>query len=152
MKTIRIGKPKIKENNDRIRWSCAISGDFLNMSLYYETETKWGQYLTDDRLDAALVALIPYAMYRSNPEDRVEVICEAPVSEKLKFQLTQELMPALEKELEMAAKKHYKIPVGSRLSGLIKIIKNGFSEQIHIRIHLDHKFLRNRSDKVMNCL
>ena len=100
MKTIRIGRPKIEANNNRIRWSCAISGDFLNMSLYYETETKWGKYLTDDRLDVALVALIPYAMYRSKSDDRVKLICEAPVSEKLKFQLTQELMPALEKECD----------------------------------------------------
>lgn len=98
MKEIRIGKPRIETNNDRTRWSCAISGDFLNMSLYYETEKKWGAYLTEDRLDAAVIALIPYAMYRSKPEDRINMICEAPVSERLKFQLLQELMPALERE------------------------------------------------------
>lgn len=98
MKEMRLGKPKIEEHNGRIRWSCDISGDFLNMALYYETEKQWGKFLSGDRLDAAVVALIPYAMYRSKSNDRIKMICEAPVSEKLAFQLKLELLPALERD------------------------------------------------------
>lgn len=98
MKTIVIGKPKISENNSFCKWSCDITGDYINTTLYYETEKMWGKYFTEDRLDAAVVALLPYVMYRSKPTDKIKMICEAPISEKLSFQLNSELIPALIKE------------------------------------------------------
>lgn len=98
MKKIILGKPVIEETANHTKWICNISGDFINTQLYYMIEKKWGKALAEDRLDAAVVALIPYIMYRSSEEEPVDLILEAPISEKLYFQLTSELLPAMERE------------------------------------------------------
>lgn len=100
MKQIILGKPKIERKGERTRWICPISGAFINTELYYEVEDKMGEYLTDDRLDCAVVALIPYVMYRSTDDEPINLICEAPISKKLYFQLVSELLPALEKDCD----------------------------------------------------
>lgn len=89
---------KNKESEGYTKWVCDISGDFINTQLYYIVEKKWGEILTDDRLDAAVVALIPYIMYRSSEDEPINLVLEAPISEKLYFQLTSELLPAMERE------------------------------------------------------
>ena len=97
MKKIVVEKPIVETKNGKTRWSCDISGDFINDKLYYEVEEKWGFALTDDRLDAAFVAMLPYVMYRSTKEEPIELILKAPISEKLHFQIMSELVPAMEK-------------------------------------------------------
>ena len=97
MKQIILSKPRIEKQDGKIRWVSTIKGDFINVDLYYDVEEKMGGYLTDDRLDGAVVALIPYIMYRSTEDDPINLVCEAPISKKLYFQLTSELLPALEK-------------------------------------------------------
>ena len=96
MKKIVVEKPIVETKNGKTRWSCDISGDFINDKLYYEVEEKWGFALTDDRLDAAFVAMLPYFLYRSTMEDPIELILMAPISEKLHFQIMSELVPAME--------------------------------------------------------
>lgn len=98
MKKIIIGKPVIEETEDHAKWVCDISGDFMNTQLYYMVEKKWMGALAADSLDAAVVALIPYVMYRSREEEPINLVLEAPISEKLYFQLTSELLPAMERE------------------------------------------------------
>lgn len=59
-------------------------------TLWYETEQKYKEHFSDDRVEAFLVNLLMYAMQHG-----YSIKCEAPVSEKLYYQLTEYLIPTI---------------------------------------------------------
>ena len=73
-KKIVISKPVIEETEKHAKWICSISGDFINTQLYYSVEKKWQDALAGDSLDAAVVALIPYIMYRSSEKEPINLV------------------------------------------------------------------------------
>lgn len=58
--------------------------------LYYKTPSEWGRYLTYERADAFLIGVLQYAMKEGH---NIEV--NAPVSEKLYFNLVNQVIPLL---------------------------------------------------------
>lgn len=63
-----------------------------NRECYYEFDNKYAEYLVDDRSDAFVLGLLSMAM--ENGED---IECEAPLSERLYFQLTEQYIPMVGK-------------------------------------------------------
>lgn len=97
---ITIGKPYIEESKragaDFTRLCCDIKGvqeDVL--TLWYEVPAGYKAYLCTERSDGFLVAILPFAMIRSKPDDPARVVCEQLVSEKLYHQLTKYYIPVL---------------------------------------------------------
>ena len=82
-----------------VKLQCRISGDLLNADIYYKFDESYEPFLTSDRLDAFLVTLLPYLMYRSSDNEPLELHCKAPISEKLLFQITQDFVPTITHEL-----------------------------------------------------
>ncbi|MCR5487749.1 MAG: hypothetical protein K6F35_09515 [Lachnospiraceae bacterium] len=129
MKRIVIGKPEIQKENEMVKLISHISGDFVNKDLYFEVEEKYELLLCKERIDAFFVALIPYLLYRSEEQEKLLVCCEAPLSQKLFYQVTQLLFPALshsidyfhnieiESELENSIYERFKKGAATGVSG-----------------------------------
>lgn len=85
---IIINQPYIETIEDgKVRLCSKIEGD-INDILYYEVEKKYQQFLCDDRADAFLIGLLNLVMYAN-----IDVVCEAPVTEELLFQLRTYYIP-----------------------------------------------------------
>lgn len=89
----------------RVRLQAAVNffdGEKLvrNLMLYYEVDEEYGQYLCAERADAFLVVLLPLLMEQSSKNGgNVSLRIQAPVSERLYYQLTTYYMPTLESSL-----------------------------------------------------
>lgn len=59
-------------------------------TLWYRVSPKYGQYLCDDRADSFIVSFLAFAM-----EHNLNLRSNYPISEKLWFQLTTQVMPQL---------------------------------------------------------
>ncbi len=59
-------------------------------TLWFSVDEKYGKYLVDDRADAFVVGLLTTAM-----KDGMDIVCEAPVSRRLLYQLRHYLIPIL---------------------------------------------------------
>ncbi|MFZ7942508.1 hypothetical protein [Neobacillus sp. 19] len=89
-KLLTIYQPNILsgENGVRIQAEFEINGTID--VLWYEVESKYGQYLTYERLDGFLVGLLLYAL--KNEHD-IQIL--GPVSESLFFQLKKYVIPLI---------------------------------------------------------
>lgn len=88
---IKIEVPYISESQEYMRLSAetvwCFDGQVINKTLFFEVEKKWGAYLTCDRSDAFVLALLELAM-----EKKCDIEYQAPLSETLKYQLEQYLI------------------------------------------------------------
>ncbi len=87
---ISIGKPYITHENTEFRLCAPIQIDGRAETLYFYVDEKYGNYLVDDRADAFVVALLTTAM-----KNGADIVCEAPVSRRLLYQLRHYLIPIL---------------------------------------------------------
>ena len=94
MSTLRIGKPSITISDKRAKLSANISNNEngTNFDLWYDVDKTYAEYLCSETSDAFLVAMLPYAM-----EHQLDIICDDTISEKLYFNLQQNLIPILSK-------------------------------------------------------
>ena len=90
---ITIAAPTITSTQTRARLSATITeetnGVRENKTLYYEVDARYKNYL-NDRSDAFVVGLFFWAMAYQH-----DITCEAPLTERLHFQLEQTLGPIL---------------------------------------------------------
>lgn len=89
---IKIGKPKIKIENDRARCYCDITIDNEKKSVWFEVDKKYEKYLTIDRTDAYVIGLLNYAMRHKH-----DITCECPLTDELLFNIKEILVPTLYK-------------------------------------------------------
>lgn len=90
---LQIGIPFIRQNGNRTQLIAKITeSDKPSYELWYETSAEYGKYFVSDRIDAFLVALLPYAM-----QNCLDIISDGIVSEKLELQISKFLLPVLSK-------------------------------------------------------
>ncbi len=93
---LKIGKPFIKEHNDKTRLYCdLILNDNEPYSLWYEVDNEYGRFLCDDRIDGIVVNVLLYCMERG-----VDIYSDCPISQKLYYQLTTYLIPSISKNIK----------------------------------------------------
>ena len=94
---VTFGRPYLeKTENKKIRLCCDIIGIKNDpIKIWYETEEKYEEYLTYEKTDAFLVAMLPYLMVHTSHENHTVVELKQPISEKLYYQLTTIFIPAL---------------------------------------------------------
>lgn len=102
MEEIRIGQPYIETvmgrgNQGKVRLCADISG-IINMTLWYEVEDKFREYLCVERVDAFLIGVLPYALSHAD-KSGLKIICEGKVSERLYYQLKTHYIPAMVKNV-----------------------------------------------------
>jgi len=89
---IRVEAPQLEELTDRSRISSVIDIVGERNQVWFSVPKKYGSYLCEERSDAFLIGLLPVAMRRG-----LDIVCEAPVSERLLYQLRSTLLPLLAK-------------------------------------------------------
>lgn len=89
-RTITIGAPYIREETDRVFLCAQIAAQQNTAEAWFSVEREYAPYLTDDRADAFLLGLLTTAMRVG-----ADIVCEAPVSRKLLYSISNCLIPAL---------------------------------------------------------
>lgn len=91
VQVLHIGHPRIEPSEDKVRLIADIRiGTDDCRPLWVEFDKEYAQYLCDERSDAFLIGLLLYAMF-----NRLDIVCEAPVTAQLLYQLRTYLIPAL---------------------------------------------------------
>lgn len=88
---IVLKKPVILDLSDnRVRLSCDIYDNGELKTLYFEVDYKYKKYLCDERSDAFIIQILPYAMLAGQ-----DIYCETPVTETLLYNINEVLVPTL---------------------------------------------------------
>ena len=92
---IRIGAPYTETAQGQVRLCAELTMDRQVKTAWFSVEPEYGTYLTDDRADAFVVGLLTTAMRLGE-----DIVCEAPLTRRLKYQLEQYLIPAMAANME----------------------------------------------------
>ena len=87
---LSIGKIYLQETDDQRRICADISLDGRGVTLWFGVDRAQGHYLCSERSDAFVMALLPAAMRGGH-----DIVCQTPVSQRLKYQLEYYLIPTL---------------------------------------------------------
>lgn len=124
---LQIGIPFVRQNGNRTQLVAEITEpNKPTYELWYETSAEYGKYFVSERIDAFLVALLPHAM-----QNRIDIISDSTVSEKLELQISKFLMPVLAKysdiynEITVSVKNKSDININSE-----KCYATGFSRGV----------------------
>ena len=90
---ITFGSPYLESGDDSVRVLCAFEDDSRKGEIFFGVSLEYGDFLCTERSDAYVIAALPYAM-----RTRQDIICDAPVTEDLLFQIETELVPAMTKK------------------------------------------------------
>lgn len=139
--TLKIGAPYLtnspKKGYMRLYSKLSI-GSTEKYDVWYEVEEKFASYFTLERSDGLLVNLLLYAM-----EHSLDIECEAEVSEKLYYQLTEYLIPSISSKIE----KYHRIKIDAKLSSEILSIANGGGASLSGGVDSFYTLLRHLNRK-----
>ncbi len=93
---IRIETPYLRKENNRLVLYAPITLEGKRQLAWFSTEEEYGRFLTDDRLDAFVVGFLTTAMRQGE-----DIVCEAPLTRRLYYQLTQYLIPVMASNMEI---------------------------------------------------
>lgn len=125
-----IHAPTIVDYNNRVRLQAYIEfSEFQDggKTIWYEVEKKYEDFLTVERADAFLVAVLPYAMVHSLESDPLEIIIEQEISEKLFYMLTQYYIPILSKNTKRYSWISIQAPYSSQVLTQNKAVATGIT-------------------------
>lgn len=103
---IRIEAPYLQTEADRTVLCAPITIDGQKQTLWFATENAYGRYFTEDRLDAFVVGILTTAMRQGE-----DIICEAPLTRRLYYQLTQYLIPVMAANMDIYHPIHIQAPL-----------------------------------------
>ena len=93
---IHFQSPDIRQEAGRTVLSAAVTLEGQTQEAWFSVETEYGPYLTDDRLDAFVVGFLTTAMRLGE-----DIVCEAPITKRLYYQLTTYLIPSMAANMEI---------------------------------------------------
>ncbi len=107
-----ISKPYLEDvSENKVRLVSLIKTDGIGKkeySMFLEFEKEYKEYLSYEVADCFLVGLLLYAM-----QHNLNVYSEAPISERLFYQLTEYLMPAISKNIPFYKNVSIKAPLAN---------------------------------------
>lgn len=87
---IIIGTPQVVHIDSKCRLSAQVNLLGKECELYYEFDEEYAPYVCPERSDSFVLMLFTLAMY-----EKADLICEAPVTEELHYQLTNYQIPIM---------------------------------------------------------
>ena len=87
---IRIGRPYIEEIPGGVRLCAPVLLRGEEQTVWFSVAPEYGKYLTDDRADAFVAGIFTTAM-----REAAGIVCEAPVTRRLLYQLNHYLVPMM---------------------------------------------------------
>lgn len=107
---IRIGKPYVEKTGKQVRLCAQMTIQGKSETAWFSVDPEYAEYLTDDRVDAFVVGFLTTAMRLG-----VDIVCDAPVTRRLKYQLVQYLIPAMAANMEIYHPIAIEAPVTDRV-------------------------------------
>lgn len=93
---IRFEAPYLRQEADRSFLCAAVTIQGQRSEAWFSVENDYAAYLTDDRLDAFVVGFLTTAMRLGE-----DIVCEAPLTKRLHYQLTTYLIPTMADNMEV---------------------------------------------------
>ena len=93
---IHIEAPFLRKDGARTVLCAPITIGGSRETAWFSVESEYEQYLTDDRLDAFVVGFLTTAMRQGE-----DIVCEAPITKRLYYQLTTYLIPSMAASMEI---------------------------------------------------
>ena len=93
---IRLSAPYLTKSPLGQRLCCKVTVKGKTETAWFEVSEAYAPYLTEERLDAFVEAFLPLAM-----RENADIICEAPVSRRLLYQINHYLLPTVSRNIEM---------------------------------------------------
>lgn len=93
--TISIGRPYIEEVIDGVYMRARVTLYEQEQVMWFSVKPLYREYLTEDRADAFVTALLTTAMREGR-----DIVSEAPVTRRLLYQMNQFLIPMLAENME----------------------------------------------------
>lgn len=93
---IHIKAPYIQAEETRTVLCTQITLGGKEQTAWLATEPEYGSFLVDDRLDAFVVGFLTTAMRQGE-----DIVCDAPLSRRLHYQLTQYLIPTMAANIDI---------------------------------------------------
>lgn len=87
---IRIGTPYKEKTPEGVRLCAPVTLDGKEQTVWFSVPTEYGDYLTEERADAFVAGIFTTAM-----RNGADIVCEAPVTRRVHYQLTQYLIPMM---------------------------------------------------------
>lgn len=114
---ITIQKPYIYTKGNKIRLEAKIFKGTIETTIFYEFDEVYGRFLTDERSDPFLMAVMTWALVEG-----YDIVCECPTTSQLLYQLQQYYLLIMPKVLPQQFKK---IKIISEIADEIEPIENG---------------------------
>lgn len=92
MGEILLEKPYIQKHGDKSRLCCQMTEEGKSSEIWYEVSCEYEEFLCAERMDAFVVAILPYAMYHKK-----DLRVQGTTSMRLAYQLQNFFVPALAK-------------------------------------------------------
>lgn len=106
-KVLSVRKPYIENIGTQTRLVYTVRDETgTETALWYEVASEYAEYLCPERSDGIVVNLLLYAMER-----KYDIECEAAMSEQLYYQLTEQLIPSIARNI----KKYHTIQISAPL-------------------------------------
>lgn len=93
---LKIGTPRIRREQDRVFLCADVTIEGTTAEAWFSVEPQYGQYLTEDRVDAFVLGFLTTAMRTG-----ADIVCEAPMTRRLKYQLQHYLIPTMADNMEI---------------------------------------------------
>lgn len=87
---VRIGTPNLEIRGEKTRIVAQVDVGNGAVDLWFEFDARYTQWAVPERSDAFVLMLMEYALWAG-----VDMVCEAPVTDRLLYQLNEVLMPQM---------------------------------------------------------
>lgn len=136
---IKIGKPQIVTQDGKSSLRAVINDDGMEKVLEYKVDQKYEQYLTFERSDAFIVALLYYAMIKDK-----DIEWETPCNRQLIQQLRDYFIPVYDQEMAFMHRIALKGPTTMEAlpceGGVATGLSNGVDSCYTVHKYLNHEF------------
>lgn len=101
-----IGMPYTETTHNQVRLCAPVTIQGKTEKAWFSVESEYAEYLTEDRADAFLVGFLTTAMRLGE-----DILCEAPITKRLHYQLTTYLIPTMAANMEIYHPIHIHAPL-----------------------------------------
>ena len=93
---LRIGKPFLRRTSGQVSLCAKVTVGEHTEEAWFSVEQAFAPYLVDNRADAFAVGFLTTAM-----KLRADIYCDAPITRRLYYQITQYLIPAMAANMDI---------------------------------------------------
>ena len=121
-KKLVIGRPFLKSEKERTCLCAEVTYNDKTDIAWFSVEKQYEQYLAEDRIDAFVIGFLTTAMRMG-----ADIVSEAPITRRLKYQLNQYLIPSMAQNMEIYHSISIEAPVTDEKLPCAKAVGTGWT-------------------------